>query len=61
MSPVRPVTVLLRSMERDPVQLLAPTSANGRFEFIDPPSGACRLAFFTESDERPFITPPFWV
>jgi hypothetical protein len=61
-SPAVAARVFLIPMSRGGAPVEATLSPSGRFEFVHlPGGGGHRLAFMTESAERPFMTPPFWV
>jgi hypothetical protein len=63
LSPALPLGVTLLAAPQptgrpEPVAATTP-SGTGRFEFRDPPTGPCRLAF--SGPDAAFLTPPFWV
>lgn len=61
-SPAIAARVFLVPMDRRGTPTEAVVSPSGRFEYEHiTGSGGYRLAFITETAERPFTTPPFWV
>ena len=62
MSPATAARAFLVPVGRCDASEEAGVSANGRFEFDRlRPGGGYRLAFVTQTSERPILTPPFWV
>lgn len=60
MSPALPLTVLLVGVQAGAVTAETSVSDTGRFELTAPRSGAVRLMFLG-ADERPLLSPPFWI
>ena len=60
--PAQPMTVFLTSMGKKSTTEETQVGDSGRFEIPVAPTGACRLTFVSESsNNRPFVTPPFWI
>lgn len=61
--PARSLTVRLSSESPMPVITQTRVNEHGRFEFPGAPTGPCRMTFVAEprTEERPQVTPPFWI